>query len=94
MAHMQVSSIHTEPSGSRDHVHITRLRYLQDGIGSEIEVSKVAMIELLKSSSDNIAYVSDKDGIAIVQVVNGLIPYLQTIRDGRYSDNLLALPRF
>ena len=94
MAQMKVSSIHTEPSGSWDHVHITRLRYLQVGFGSEIEVSTVRMIELLRGVSNNIAYVSDKEGNALVQVVNGPITYLRTIRDGRYTDNLLALPRF
>jgi Protein of unknown function (DUF3892) len=37
-------------------------------------------------------WTTDSVGTALIVVVEANPPYVQTIRDGRYTDNLLALP--
>jgi hypothetical protein len=42
----------------------------------------------------NKLYVAGETGAVEVKVVNANPPYLRTVADNSYTDNLLALPRF
>ena len=91
---MIVKQVHLEPFGSRNHEHITRLRYQKPGDSVMTELSKQEMIALLDKSPDNQAFVADSIGRVEVHVIRANPPYLQTKRDNRLTDNLLDLPRF
>lgn len=94
MAIRYIKRIHTEPSGSQNHEHITKVEYTDVYDSALVVVQKETMLDWLDASPDNQAFVRDGQGRIEVKIVRGARPYLRTLKDGRWSDNLLSLPRF
>ncbi len=60
--------------------------------GSGAGISTVAeMVAHIRAG--NRVYVTDRQSAVEVTVVAGPPPFLRTVANGRYTDNLLALPR-
>jgi hypothetical protein len=51
------------------------------------------MVEWIRAKNGD-ARVRDSKGDVRVGVVDGTPPYIRTYADGRWTDNLLALPRY
>ena len=85
---LYIIAIHLE--GSEMHEHITQVKWKNE-TDSKI-CTREAMIEWINKG--NRAYVSDGVNVVDVLVVNANPPYLRTYADGRWTNNLLALPRF
>ena len=79
-------------SGGR-HEHITDLRWRNPTDGEVGVSTRTEMVHFLAQQNGQ-AYVKDGIGAVEVHVVQANPPYVQTYRDGRWTDNLLALPRF
>jgi hypothetical protein len=80
------------PAGSSQHEHIASVRWLDCGNSTAGTMSTSGAVAWLNKG--NSLFVADEEGSVEVHVVNAATPYLRTVKDGRYTDNLLALPRF
>jgi hypothetical protein len=91
---IRITEVHLE--GGELHEHIASLRWHADGGYDKTVSSRSTMVEWLEKSTANQAFTEPPFGTgAVVQVKNnGRITYLQTIADGVWTNNLLALPRF
>ncbi|MFD0882970.1 DUF3892 domain-containing protein [Streptosporangium algeriense] len=81
--------------GGNGHEHISRLWWVNSGSGENGENSREEIIAWIETKNGE-AYVEDARGNrADVGVVkpNGRPKYLRTYADGKWTDNLLALPR-
>jgi hypothetical protein len=92
---MSVQITHVRLAGSvSGHEYITDVYWVEDGTAKAGPSSKAKMVEWIDNGLT--AYVRNGLSPAIVRVVRpaGRLPYLRTIADGQWSDNLLSLPRF
>ena len=78
--------------GGLGHEHIGSVKW-RDANGDR-GANQVAEIVQWLQTSGNAAKVADGAGSVPVAVVEARVPYLRTYRDDRWTDNLLALPRF
>lgn len=76
--------------GGNGHEHITMVQWRQDTDTNKCATHE--MIEWLRKG--NSAYVSDGVKTVEVQEYKANPPYLRTVADGRWTNNLLALPNF
>ncbi len=84
-----------KPSGNLQNPHeaISLYGWLNEATGETGMTSRQTMVDWLKKGGQT--YVKDNFGSIHCEVqisVNGT-EFLQTYRDGRYTDNLLSLPR-
>lgn len=85
---LYIIAIHFE--GGREHEHISSVKWQKNG---ESGIStKATMVDWINKGGK--AYVADGIRTVDVLVVNANPPYLRTYADGRWSNNLLALPQF
>lgn len=82
------------PGSARQHEHITGIRWLNSDDSTSNTMSVSAAVGWLKESAGNRMYVAGETGAAEVKVVNANPPYLRTVADNSYTDNLLYLPRY
>ncbi|WP_433892527.1 DUF3892 domain-containing protein [Streptomyces sp. CA-111067] len=86
-----ITAVHLE--GGAGHEHIQSVKW-QDVDTGETEQSTRAAIVSWLGKSENTAWVHDGVGAVQVLVVRASPPYIRSYADGRWTDNLLALPRF
>jgi hypothetical protein len=79
-------------SSARQHEHISGIRWLDTGNSTSKTMSTDECIAWLRKG--NHMLVAGDTGPADVRVVEATPPYLRTVADGNYTDNLLALPRY
>lgn len=79
------------PNDARQHEHITEVRWLDSGNSTSNTMTTAQAVDWL--AKGNKLYVADLKGPVEVRVVQGSPPYIRTLADNRYTDNLLALPR-
>ena len=85
---------HIRLSGGTRHEHITDVKWHNPTNGKTGESTKQNMVDWLRTAGNN-ARVKDQFGDeAQVGIVEGNPPYLRTHADGKWTDNLLALPKF
>lgn len=87
---MYVSAI--SPASATKHEGIARVRWINSSNSTSNVSTKEAAIDWLNKG--NKFWVAGEDGPVEVRVVNASPPYLRTVKDNSYTDNLLALPRF
>lgn len=80
------------PQTVQDHTRITRIRWLDASVSTSNLMSVEQTIDYLRSG--NTLVVAGADRYALVQVVEADTPYIRTVADGAWTDNLLSLPRF
>ncbi len=82
------------PSG-QGHEHIAYL-WWENEAGKAGFCSRAEMVLYIEQNGDNAVWCPDRDPMKTGQWVHvnstGLTKYVQTFADGRWSDNLLALP--
>jgi pyruvate kinase len=88
----RITHVHLE--GGNQHEHITAVKWRQDVGGNTGQSSKSQMVKYIEDGNN--VYVSDGQTRATVGVVKPKYgePYLRTYADGKWTNNLLALPRF
>jgi hypothetical protein len=87
-----ITHIRMSPGGTSDE-HITELRWWNPASGEMNSSTRQAVIDWIQTKG-GVARVTDGFTFADVTVVAGPLPYLRTMRDGIFTDNLLALPKF
>ena len=85
---IRVTAVHME--GGVRHEHIAEVKWLNGNEpGQSTRAQMVTYIE-----GGNQAYVTDGVNSVFVGVVDATPKYIRTYADGKWTDNLLALPRF
>nr|WP_280156528.1 DUF3892 domain-containing protein [Piscinibacter sp. XHJ-5] len=86
-------------SGGSRHEHITTLWWDQVDNGTVLssgQSSREQMVEFIEANGNNIVWCPDRDpakqGAWVHVQSNARIKYVQTLADGRTTDNLLSLP--
>lgn len=87
-----ITAIHMSPPTANDHEHISDLQWRNPGTGSTGQSTRAAVVQWIRDDGD--ARVQDRAGDVRIGVVEADPPYLRTYADGRYTNNLLSLPRF
>ena len=80
------------PVSAGTHEAIESIRWLDSSNSTSKTMSKQKAVEWLNKG--NKMYVAGESGPVEVRVVSGNPPYLRTIADNTYTDNLLWLPRY
>lgn len=82
-------------SGGTGHEHITHLWWVSPASGETGDDSRAGIVAWIENQNGK-AYVEDGSGnradVRVVHPASGT-KYLRTHADGRWTDNLLALPR-
>lgn len=89
-----------EMAGGQGHEHIAYLWWIKivDGktVGDPSRTSRESMVAFIESNGRDLVWCPDqrpsKPGAWVKVHSNGRIKYVQTVADGRKTDNLLALP--
>lgn len=79
-------------AGGAGHEHIASARWLDSGESKSNIMTRQQWVDWLQNGHR--AFVADATGPVEIKVVNANPPYIRTMRDGRPTDNLLALPRY
>jgi hypothetical protein len=80
------------PTSARTHEGIGAVRWLNCSDSTSNTMTTAQAVDWLDRG--NVLWVADQSGPVEVRVVRGNPPYVRTVADNRYTDNLLALPRF
>jgi hypothetical protein len=83
-----ITQVHLE--GGARHEHITDLWWSEGGVAGT--ATRAEMVEWVLNGGEARVRAAPED--ARVEVVRATPPYLRTVANGAYTDNLLALPRF
>jgi len=86
-----VIAVHME--NGRGHEHISEVRWQNPADDKTGQNSRAEMVEWIKVKN-GVAKVADGENTVMVGVVEDSPPYLRTYADGKWTDNLLALPRY
>ncbi|HST32503.1 MAG TPA: DUF3892 domain-containing protein [Solirubrobacteraceae bacterium] len=89
---IQITAIRLQGSSDHEHIVSVKWRNLQTGVTGES--TRQAVVSWLDESNANQAVVANAASWVYVRVVRpeGRPAYLRTHADGKWSDNLLALP--
>jgi hypothetical protein len=79
-------------TGGTYHEHISDVMWRNSATGETGQSTKAAMVHYIDSGAR--AQVTDGRNTVDVGVVRASSPYIRTYADGKWTDNLLALPRF
>lgn len=85
-----VTAIHL--AGGTGHEHIAGIRWLNCSDSKSATMTTAQAVKWLNDG--NGLWVADKDTPAEVRVANANPPYLRTVANGQYTDNLLSLPKY
>ena len=83
---------HVRLSGGTGHEHISEVRWNEPDTGKKDTSTRATMVGWIQNGV--IAKVEDSPKDVRVEVVKGNPPYLRTVADNKYTNNLLELPRF
>jgi Protein of unknown function (DUF3892) len=79
-------------AGGNLHEHITDARWLDSGNSTSDTMPIGTWVDWLNKG--NRAFVADSEGPVEVKVVAAQPAYIRTVKDNRWADNLLALPKY
>lgn len=88
---LYITAVHME--GGSGHEHIAGVAWLNPEGPSSGRSDMATMVDWVRKN-EGAARVVDGKTIVTVGVVEGARPYLRTHADRKWSDNLLALPRY
>ncbi len=88
-----VQVIAIQMAGGSQHEHIAELRWRNPETGATGEASRADMVSFIRDKRGQ-AYVQDGSFHNWIGVVDAHTPYVRTHADGRWNNNLLALPRY
>ena len=74
------------------HEHIASVQWRNAATNASGQATRQEMVEFIKKG--NAAHVSTFAGTVPKRVVNGNPKYIRTYADGKWADNLLALPKY
>jgi hypothetical protein len=93
MATIYIAAVHL--SGGTQHEHISQLVWMNGSTFGSGIISRAGMVEFIDDKKGDVR-ASDGKTVAQVGVVHPNVgsAYLRTHKDGKWTDNLLALPQY
>lgn len=88
---VEITAVHM--SGGTKHEHIAEVKWKNPETSETGKSTRETMVDWIENKSGK-AYVTDGKNKAWVGVVNATPKYIRTHADGKWSDNLLSLPRY
>jgi hypothetical protein len=92
MVRVQITAIHMVGGVRRE--HIAEVRWTNIDTKEQGSATRQQMVDWLRQSTSNQAWVYGGGLWIEVKVVNANPPYIQTYADGQWKDNLLPLARY
>ena len=89
---VQITAVHM--GGGERHEHIASVRWKKDGSNQTGQSTRAEMVQFIEGEGKGQVYVTDGSNTVYVGVVNATPKYIRTYADGKWTDNLLALPRY
>ena len=86
-----ITAVHM--SGGTGHEHIASVKWTNPDTGATGQNTKSEMVDYIDNKK-GVAKVRSGTTEVMVGTVNGTPKYLRTYADGKWTDNLLALPRY
>jgi len=86
-----ITAVHM--SGGTAHEHIASVKWTNPGTGATGQNTKAEMVDWIDNKA-GVAKVQSNTGDVMVGTVDGTPKYLRTYANGKWTDNLLALPRY
>lgn len=80
--------------GGVGHEHIGSLRWVNPDTHAIGESTREAIVDWLRKSQNNVAAVWDGTRWVRIGIVDAHPTHVRTYADGKWTDNLLALPRY
>lgn len=80
------------PGTTQEHDRVDSIRWVNPADSTSRVMSIDRAVTWVREG--HVFIVAGDDGPVEVQVVNADRPYLRTVANGKWADNLLALPRF
>lgn len=87
-----ITGVHMSPGGTR-HEHIASVHWQDPGTGRSDNASTARMVDWIDNQS-LVAKVTSTAGDVSVGTVDGSPRFLRTYANDKWTDNLLALPRY
>ena len=89
---VQFTAIHLE--GGAGHESIANLKAKDPATNATYQDTKANWVTFIERG--NIGFVHDNYGntVSVLVRTNGVTKWLQTVADGKWTDNLLALPKY
>lgn len=88
---VEITEVHM--SGGTKHEHIAEVKWKNPKTGKTGENTREEMVNWIENK-DGKAFVTDGKNTVSVRVVDATPKYIRTYADGKWTDNLLALPRY
>ena len=88
-----IGAVRVDPSTSNHHGHITVLWWYTSDNNTLKPILKQELVNWLNTGPNHRAFVQSVTGEVEVHVVKGNPPFVQTAKDGIWTNNLLALRR-
>jgi len=88
---VRITAIHLV--GGQQHEHIASVRWIDLSDNTTGESTRETMVDWIENKGGK-AVVTDGTNTVAVGVVNATPKYIRTHADGKWTDNLLALPRY
>ena len=88
---IEITARHME--GGEGHEHIASVRWVNPADGTTGENSRAGMVDWIDNKGGRVC-VRDGDEVAIVGVIRGTPPFLQTHFDNKWSDHLLRVATY
>lgn len=88
-----ITHIRMSAPGARGHDRIAHVQWRNPATNKTGTNSVQEIVDWIRNEN-GVAKVTDGQRTVDVIVVDGRPPYLRTVADGAYTDNLLALPTF
>lgn len=80
------------PSSATEYAHIAKIRWLSSSDSKSNTMTMAAAVKWVQEGHQ--FTVASDTGPVEVQMVKANPPYLRTVANAKWSDNLLALPKF
>ena len=87
-----ITAVHMTTGGS-GHEHIANVKWLDPGTSNSGESTTATMVDWIDNKS-GVAKVKSTVGDVMVGTVAATPKYLRTHADGKWTNNLLSLPRY
>ena len=88
---VRITAIHM--SGGTNHEHIASVKWVNPDNNQTGQSTRAEMVTFIDDKGGK-AFVSDGRNKAYVGVIKANPKYIRTHADGKWTDNLLALPRY
>ena len=88
---VRITAVHMTNGGTK-HEHIASVKWVNPSTNVKGDNTRAQMVDFINGGGK--AQVADGRGSVAVGVAKASPPYIRTHADGRWTDNLLALPRY